>query len=172
MVGYFSLTLPAGMGLYWLANNVFTTATTYYLKELGGATVTVPKLERPKLKLGTAIRSAPAEGGAEGAAEGSVLAADAGVQGAGAAPAVSAAVTAAPAAPAVAAAAVAAAPAAAAVPAAASAAAPADASAPAPAAAAAVAAAVVVAPPKRNPRRCKRMKDPAARKLGRPTLAA
>jgi YidC/Oxa1 family membrane protein insertase len=56
-VGYFSLTLPAGMGLYWLANNVFTTATTYYLKELGGAQTSVPKLVKPKLKLGTAIRS-------------------------------------------------------------------------------------------------------------------
>jgi YidC/Oxa1 family membrane protein insertase len=56
-VGYFSLTLPAGMGLYWVANNVFTTATTYYLKELGGAQTLVPKLEKPKLKLGTAIRS-------------------------------------------------------------------------------------------------------------------
>ena len=72
MVGYFSMTLPAGMGLYWLANNVFTTATTYYLKELGGASTPVPKLERPKLKLGTAIRSAPAaeEGAAAATADG------------------------------------------------------------------------------------------------------
>jgi len=65
MVGYFSLTLPAGMGLYWLANNVFTTATTYYLKEMGGAQVAVPKLEKPKLKLGTAIRSAGASAASE-----------------------------------------------------------------------------------------------------------
>jgi len=57
MVGSFSLSVPAGLGLYWLANNIFTTAITYYLKEGGGAEVTVPKLERPKLKLGTAIRS-------------------------------------------------------------------------------------------------------------------
>ena len=62
-VGYFSLTLPAGMGLYWVANNVFTTATTYYLKELGGAQTLVPKLEKPKLKLGTAIRSGVAAEG-------------------------------------------------------------------------------------------------------------
>ena len=36
-VGFFSLSLPAGMGLYWLSNNVFTTSITYYLKYLGGA---------------------------------------------------------------------------------------------------------------------------------------
>lgn len=37
MVGFFSLSLPAGMGLYWLSNNIFTTAITYYLKFGGGA---------------------------------------------------------------------------------------------------------------------------------------
>lgn len=40
MVGFFSLSLPAGMGLYWLSNNIFTTSITYYLKYLGGAKVT------------------------------------------------------------------------------------------------------------------------------------
>ena len=57
VVGGFSLTVPAGLGLYWLSNNLFTTAITYYLKFGGGAMVLVPKLEKPKLKLGTAIRS-------------------------------------------------------------------------------------------------------------------
>jgi YidC/Oxa1 family membrane protein insertase len=60
LVGYFSLNVPSGLGLYWLANNVFTTATTYYLKHGGGAEVLVPKLEKPKLKLGTAIRTGEA----------------------------------------------------------------------------------------------------------------
>ena len=36
-VGFFSAVNPAGLGLYWLANNVLTTATTYQLKYLGGA---------------------------------------------------------------------------------------------------------------------------------------
>ena len=58
MVGYFALTLPAGMGLYWLANNILTTSITWYLREGGGAQVTVPKMTRPKLKLGTARRAA------------------------------------------------------------------------------------------------------------------
>ena len=166
MVGYFSLTLPAGMGLYWLANNVFTTATTYYLKNLGGAQTPVPKLERPKLKLGTAIRSG---GGAE---EGEAMAAD--MMAAVSAPPVAADV----AQPAAAAVASAVAPAVATeveapVAAAASAPVPAPAAAAAqPAPAAAEAAAAVLAA--RMPRRCKRAKDPAKRKpaTGRPPLAA
>jgi YidC/Oxa1 family membrane protein insertase len=165
MVGYFSLTLPAGMGLYWLANNVFTTATTYYLKNLGGAQTPVPKLERPKLKLGTAIRSG---GGAE---EGEAMAAD--MMAAVSAPPVAADVAQPAVAASVSAAPVVATEVEAPVAAAASAPVPAPAAAAAqPAPAAAEAAAAVLAA--RMPRRCKRAKDPAKRKpaTGRPPLAA
>ena len=36
-IGYISLTVPAGLTLYWLFNNIFTTATQVYLREGGGA---------------------------------------------------------------------------------------------------------------------------------------
>ena len=29
MVGYFSLNVPSGLGVYWIANNLITTLTTY-----------------------------------------------------------------------------------------------------------------------------------------------
>jgi hypothetical protein len=174
MVGYFSLTLPAGMGLYWLANNVFTTATTYYLKELGGATVTVPKLERPKLKLGTAIRTQPAEGDAAESALASVMSVDAPAVAAvqPAAVSVASAMGADAAAPAASAAASAPAPVAVASAVAAAPAAAADGAEPAAAAAAAATAAVVSGPYPRMPRRSKRMKDPALRKTGTPPRTA
>ena len=176
MVGYFSLTLPAGMGLYWLANNVFTTATTYYLKNLGGAQTPVPKLERPKLKLGTAIRSGVSAEEGDAAAMAitapPVAAEAAPAAAAVAASAASAADVAQVSAPSAAAAAAVEAP----VAAAASAPVPAAAEAqPAPAAAeAAAASAAPVLAAGRLPRRCKRAKDPAKRKVatGRPPLAA
>ena len=42
-IGYISLTVPAGLTLYWLFNNVFTTATQVYLRQ-GGARL--PRLRR------------------------------------------------------------------------------------------------------------------------------
>jgi len=50
MVGWFALNVPAGLGLYWLANSVLTTATQCYLRFGGGATPIVPKpVEKPKV---------------------------------------------------------------------------------------------------------------------------
>ena len=56
-IGYISLTVPAGLAMYWLFNNVFTTLTQVYLRNFGGAVATV---EAPddiliKIPLGCAI---------------------------------------------------------------------------------------------------------------------
>ena len=40
-IGYISLTVPAGLAMYWLFNNVFTTLTQVYLRNFGGAVATV-----------------------------------------------------------------------------------------------------------------------------------
>jgi YidC/Oxa1 family membrane protein insertase len=44
MIGWFALNVPSGLGLYWLANSVFTTSTQCYLRFGGGATPIVPKV--------------------------------------------------------------------------------------------------------------------------------
>lgn len=36
MIGWFSLNLPSGLGLYYFANTVLTTAQQIYLRKLGG----------------------------------------------------------------------------------------------------------------------------------------
>lgn len=36
MIGWFSLNLPSGLGLYYLSNTVLTTAQQIYLRKLGG----------------------------------------------------------------------------------------------------------------------------------------
>jgi len=46
-IGYVSLTVPAGLTLYWLFNNVFTTATQVYLRQGGGAVAKVRMLHFP-----------------------------------------------------------------------------------------------------------------------------
>jgi YidC/Oxa1 family membrane protein insertase len=73
-IGYISLTVPAGLTLYWLFNNIFTTATQVYLREGGGAVAKIEKSEDFKIKvpLGCAVvdpsimdtkpRDAPCEG--------------------------------------------------------------------------------------------------------------
>ena len=73
-IGYISLTVPAGLTLYWLFNNIFTTATQVYLREGGGAVAKIEKSEDFKIKvpLGCAVvdpsimdtkpRDAPYEG--------------------------------------------------------------------------------------------------------------
>eukprot|EP00245_Coleochaete_scutata_P014551 TRINITY_DN6245_c0_g1_i1.p1 TRINITY_DN6245_c0_g1~~TRINITY_DN6245_c0_g1_i1.p1 ORF type:complete len:520 (-),score=84.36 TRINITY_DN6245_c0_g1_i1:496-2055(-) len=38
MIGWFSLSVPSGLSLYWLTNNVLSTAQQVILKKLGGAT--------------------------------------------------------------------------------------------------------------------------------------
>ena len=73
-IGYVSLTVPAGLTLYWLFNNVFTTATQVYLRQGGGAVAKIEKSEDVvvKVPLGCAVvdlsraqtqsRDAPYEG--------------------------------------------------------------------------------------------------------------
>ncbi|GJP55331.1 hypothetical protein CLOM_g14302, partial [Closterium sp. NIES-68] len=41
MIGWFSLTVPSGLSLYWFVNNVLSTAQTVYLRKMGGATAPV-----------------------------------------------------------------------------------------------------------------------------------
>ncbi|KAG0580811.1 hypothetical protein KC19_4G201400 [Ceratodon purpureus] len=43
MIGYFSLSVPSGLSLYWLTNNVLSTAQQVYLRQLGGAQPVVDK---------------------------------------------------------------------------------------------------------------------------------
>ena len=37
MIGYFSLSVPSGLTIYWFTNNVLTTAQQVWLRKLGGA---------------------------------------------------------------------------------------------------------------------------------------
>ncbi|KAK1377377.1 ALBINO3-like protein 1, chloroplastic [Heracleum sosnowskyi] len=37
MIGYFALSVPSGLSLYWLTNNILSTAQQVYLQKLGGA---------------------------------------------------------------------------------------------------------------------------------------
>ncbi|KAM6589485.1 hypothetical protein CsatA_012090 [Cannabis sativa] len=41
MIGYFSLSVPSGLSLYWLTNNILSTAQQVWLQKLGGAKVPV-----------------------------------------------------------------------------------------------------------------------------------
>jgi YidC/Oxa1 family membrane protein insertase len=62
-LGYISLTVPSGLTLYWISNNVFTTLMTYYLRYLGGAKtpVTDDDLAEGTIRPGTALRTGPSE---------------------------------------------------------------------------------------------------------------
>ena len=57
MIGYISLTVPAGLAMYWLFNNVFTTLTQVYLRNFGGAEATVEASDviLIKIPLGCAV---------------------------------------------------------------------------------------------------------------------
>ncbi|XP_008664867.1 ALBINO3-like protein 1, chloroplastic isoform X3 [Zea mays] len=37
LIGYFALSVPSGLGLYWLTNNILSTAQQVWLQKLGGA---------------------------------------------------------------------------------------------------------------------------------------
>ena len=50
-IGYISLTVPAGLTLYWLFNNIFTTLTQLYLRQGGGAVSKVEKVKDVTLKV-------------------------------------------------------------------------------------------------------------------------
>ena len=62
-LGYVSLTVPSGLTLYWISNNIFTTLITYYLRYLGGAKtpVTDDDLAEGTIRPGTALRTGPSE---------------------------------------------------------------------------------------------------------------
>jgi YidC/Oxa1 family membrane protein insertase len=44
MIGYFSLSVPSGLSLYWLTNNILSTAQQVYLKQGGGAKSSLKEL--------------------------------------------------------------------------------------------------------------------------------
>jgi len=55
MIGWFSLNVPAGLGLYYFSNTALTMAQQIYLRKLGGATTDV---DASKISsVGTAVRS-------------------------------------------------------------------------------------------------------------------
>ncbi|XP_021743078.1 inner membrane protein PPF-1, chloroplastic-like isoform X2 [Chenopodium quinoa] len=37
MIGYFSLSVPSGLSIYWFTNNVLSTAQQVWLRKFGGA---------------------------------------------------------------------------------------------------------------------------------------
>ncbi|XP_057816546.1 inner membrane protein PPF-1, chloroplastic isoform X2 [Cryptomeria japonica] len=43
MIGYFSLSVPSGLSLYWLTNNILSTGQQVWLRKLGGAKPVVDK---------------------------------------------------------------------------------------------------------------------------------
>jgi len=43
MIGYFALSVPSGLSLYWLTNNILSTGQQVYLRQLGGAKAIVAK---------------------------------------------------------------------------------------------------------------------------------
>ncbi|KAF6261609.1 60Kd inner membrane protein-domain-containing protein [Scenedesmus sp. NREL 46B-D3] len=55
MIGWFALNVPSGLGLYYLANTVFTTLVQVWLRKLGGADVQINELG-PITKVGTGRR--------------------------------------------------------------------------------------------------------------------
>lgn len=44
MIGYFALSVPSGLSLYWLTNNILSTAQQVWLQKMGGAKNTIPQL--------------------------------------------------------------------------------------------------------------------------------
>uniref|UniRef100_A0A0D6R1B8 Membrane insertase YidC/Oxa/ALB C-terminal domain-containing protein n=1 Tax=Araucaria cunninghamii TaxID=56994 RepID=A0A0D6R1B8_ARACU len=49
MIGYFSLSVPSGLSLYWLTNNILSTAQQVWLRKLGGAKpVVLEDIDLPK----------------------------------------------------------------------------------------------------------------------------
>ncbi|CAM6063852.1 unnamed protein product [Sphagnum tenellum] len=57
MIGYFSLSVPSGLSLYWLTNNILSTAQQVYLRQLGGAQPVVDKDGGGIISAGQAKRS-------------------------------------------------------------------------------------------------------------------
>ncbi|CAK9194953.1 unnamed protein product [Sphagnum troendelagicum] len=57
MIGYFSLSVPSGLSLYWFTNNILSTAQQVYLRQLGGAKPVVDKDAGGIISAGQAKRS-------------------------------------------------------------------------------------------------------------------
>ncbi|CAI8616559.1 unnamed protein product [Vicia faba] len=65
MIGYFSLSVPSGLTIYWFTNNVLSTAQQIWLRKLGGAKLAVNENAGGIITAGRAKRSAskPEKGG-------------------------------------------------------------------------------------------------------------
>ncbi|KAI4383846.1 hypothetical protein MLD38_009642 [Melastoma candidum] len=65
MIGYFSLSVPSGLSIYWFINNVLSTAQQVWLRKLGGAKPVVDGKASGIITAGQAKRSAaqPSEQG-------------------------------------------------------------------------------------------------------------
>lgn len=50
MIGYFSLSVPSGLSLYWLTNNILSTAQQVWLQKLGGAKIPVKQFSTDVIK--------------------------------------------------------------------------------------------------------------------------
>uniref|UniRef100_A0A2N9F3D9 Membrane insertase YidC/Oxa/ALB C-terminal domain-containing protein n=1 Tax=Fagus sylvatica TaxID=28930 RepID=A0A2N9F3D9_FAGSY len=58
MIGYFSLSVPSGLSIYWFTNNVLSTAQQVWLRKLGGAKPAVSENASGIITAGRAKRSA------------------------------------------------------------------------------------------------------------------
>ncbi|KAG2673514.1 hypothetical protein I3843_13G082800 [Carya illinoinensis] len=58
MIGYFSLSVPSGLSIYWFTNNVLSTAQQVWLRKLGGAKPVVAENAGGIITAGRAKRSA------------------------------------------------------------------------------------------------------------------
>ncbi|KAL9238786.1 hypothetical protein vseg_013163 [Gypsophila vaccaria] len=59
MIGYFSLSVPSGLSIYWFTNNVLSTAQQVWLRKLGGAKPTVSENASGIISAGKAKRPLP-----------------------------------------------------------------------------------------------------------------
>ncbi|KAJ7957653.1 Inner membrane ALBINO3-like protein 1, chloroplastic [Quillaja saponaria] len=50
MIGYFALSVPSGLSLYWFTNNILSTAQQVWLQKLGGAKVTMRQVRDDVIK--------------------------------------------------------------------------------------------------------------------------
>ncbi|GKV08149.1 hypothetical protein SLEP1_g19824 [Rubroshorea leprosula] len=58
MIGYFSLSVPSGLSIYWFTNNILSTAQQVWLRKLGGAKPVVNENASGIITAGRAKRSA------------------------------------------------------------------------------------------------------------------
>ncbi|GKV50186.1 hypothetical protein SLEP1_g56899 [Rubroshorea leprosula] len=58
MIGYFSLSVPSGLSIYWFTNNILSTAQQVWLRKLGGAKPIVNESASGIITAGRAKRSA------------------------------------------------------------------------------------------------------------------